>query len=1039
MLAKVTRQRFNVSMAATYTRVAADSNDNFVALGTTGAIATTGGRACLTYHDRIGNALWQKVIASNLELIFAADAKFDKFGNPHVLLNGSEGDQRFALVIKFDPDGKELFRHVHPLDNGVANRMAIDAEGGVIVAGKANASRLMAYKVDSNGGLVWAFARDPASPQSEGFDLTTDPSGDVYIAGQEADSGLRAEITKLSGRSGAELFSLQIGEETGLSSRARRIFLASNGFVYFAGEIARETGTFATDLVLFGRLSTIGTSLSTQTLDLGVGTRAEVKDLFSDGISLFVAGNATGTEDRPFIHKASLNLVSSFTARNDRGRYAGAGFSVARSALFLVTSTVDSVSQVRTRSYRSTDGLVGAERIVGLGTNVSSVGQAVTQDQQGNLIVVGSGGPSPRFILGSFDQTGGETRPFRFKLTPTLSVFWALEQKVPGLIGGDVSGMVTDAEGNAYVAGTLAARLSTGFVFKVSRAGQVLWKATYNQTANSRDTVNDIGIGPDGNLVIVGNTQNLAGTTLVDVAVIKIDSQTGARIWTHVFDGDLSSFDEGNSLALARSGDVLVAGTSRFNLFTPDILTFRLDGATGALEWVRYFDSFSNGTDEGQDVQVAPNGNVVVVGGSDRDAITLAYSSAGKPLWAGIAAGDASDRDFALKSVIGADNSVFSLVHLVNTSATGRELKGFVRYDGTTGFEMSRGFLPSLSSSFLDVEDVALDRDGNPLILAGGNDIVVGKIEATTGTRIFDQRFDIAGSSGERASEIAVDSEGRILVLTSPARGFGGSGGNDISLMRLRPTGDVAKQIFFQNVPGTDHPDRAKKLALGLAGDVWVAGTAIASDGGDDIVLLRFRQNVSPVAASDAYATDEDQTLTVQASAGVLANDRDPNGDALTALLVTAPPAGAGILALDADGSFVFTPKLNFHGTTSFRYRAVDPGGLRSAITTASIVVTAINDAPRAAGDSFSVARGQTLDIAAPGVLANDRDADGDALTAQLVAGSLVGGGQLVFRTDGSLTYAAPAQTGTFTFNYQAQDPSGLKSAKVRVTITITE
>ena len=61
--------------------------------------------------------------------------------------------------------------------------------------------------------------------------------------------------------------------------------------------------------------------------------------------------------------------------------------------------------------------------------------------------------------------------------------------------------------------------------------------------------------------------------------------------------------------------------------------------------------------------------------------------------------------------------------------------------------------------------------------------------------------------------------------------------------------------------------------------------------------------------------------LTV-AAPGVLGNDADPDGNPLTATLVTG--AGHGSLTLNANGSFTYTPAANFNGTDTFTYRASD-------------------------------------------------------------------------------------------------------------------
>ena len=50
-------------------------------------------------------------------------------------------------------------------------------------------------------------------------------------------------------------------------------------------------------------------------------------------------------------------------------------------------------------------------------------------------------------------------------------------------------------------------------------------------------------------------------------------------------------------------------------------------------------------------------------------------------------------------------------------------------------------------------------------------------------------------------------------------------------------------------------------------------------------------RNLPPVSAGDAYAVDEDGVLSV-AAPGVLGNDADPEGQPLTAQLVSGPAHG---------------------------------------------------------------------------------------------------------------------------------------------------
>ena len=84
-------------------------------------------------------------------------------------------------------------------------------------------------------------------------------------------------------------------------------------------------------------------------------------------------------------------------------------------------------------------------------------------------------------------------------------------------------------------------------------------------------------------------------------------------------------------------------------------------------------------------------------------------------------------------------------------------------------------------------------------------------------------------------------------------------------------------------------------------------------------VTVEAGTNRAPVAANDSYDVTKDTPLSV-ASPGVLSNDSDADGDALSAQLVT-PPAH-GVLDLAATGAFTYTPATGFTGGDTFTYVA---------------------------------------------------------------------------------------------------------------------
>src|SRR5439155_1154700 len=154
--------------------------------------------------------------------------------------------------------------------------------------------------------------------------------------------------------------------------------------------------------------------------------------------------------------------------------------------------------------------------------------------------------------------------------------------------------------------------------------------------------------------------------------------------------------------------------------------------------------------------------------------------------------------------------------------------------------------------------------------------------------------------------------------------------------------------------------------------------------------------------------------------------------DSLLAIKVTEPAHGS--VTLLSDGSLSYTPNANFNGSDSFTYKAND-GSANSNVATVSVTVNAVNDAPVAVNDSYSVNQDSTLNIAAPGALATEPDPDGDGISAVKVSDPAHG--TVTVNADGSFSYTPTAgYVGSDNFTYKANDGS-LDSNVATVTITV--
>ena len=216
----------------------------------------------------------------------------------------------------------------------------------------------------------------------------------------------------------------------------------------------------------------------------------------------------------------------------------------------------------------------------------------------------------------------------------------------------------------------------------------------------------------------------------------------------------------------------------------------------------------------------------------------------------------------------------------------------------------------------------------------------------------------------------------------------------------------------------------------------------LASDGRDNSTAARVVLSVdsagnrAPIASSDNYSVEQESTLTVDAALGVLANDTDADaGDILSVTLEV--DTDDGVLDLNLDGSFSYTPDNGFIGTDSFVYTASD-GTTSSAPTTVEISVTEEpNVAPTAVSDRYSLSESAVFAVDVDdGVLANDFDSDADdVLTALLV--NDVDNGSLVLNADGSFTYTPDnGFAGVDSFSYQAND-GRVNSSVVLVTLDV--
>ncbi|MBN9671337.1 Ig-like domain-containing protein [Roseibium aggregatum] len=226
---------------------------------------------------------------------------------------------------------------------------------------------------------------------------------------------------------------------------------------------------------------------------------------------------------------------------------------------------------------------------------------------------------------------------------------------------------------------------------------------------------------------------------------------------------------------------------------------------------------------------------------------------------------------------------------------------------------------------------------------------------------------------------------------------------------------------------------------------------------------LTIPPNESPVAVGDTGTVGEDVVLT---GLDVLANDSDPENDALTIVAIDGNSIATGgsvqlasgaIVTLNADGTLDYDQNGAFDllavgetGTETFSYSVSDGYATGTADVTLSIDGAYDNYAPVAANDGYNVLESGTL---AGNVFDNDSDPENDALTLDMVNGSQAGvgsqialasGALLTVNADGTFDYdpngaffqLETGETGSDSFTYRISDGQGnYDTATVNVTV----
>jgi len=276
------------------------------------------------------------------------------------------------------------------------------------------------------------------------------------------------------------------------------------------------------------------------------------------------------------------------------------------------------------------------------------------------------------------------------RLDSSGDVIW---QKAYGGSNWDYATSVTVADNGDIIAVGYTYSFGTGesdfisksdlWVLRLDSNGNIKWQKAYG--GSDYDGAYAVATAKNGDIIVAGWTESF-GAGGRDAWVLRLDSEGNVK-WQKSYGG--SGWDEAYSVAIAKNGDIVVAGvTTSFGAGGDDVWVLRLD-AKGNVKWQKTYGKGQK--DEAYAVTIAPNGDIIVAGDTwsfgtgNGDAWVLRLDSNGNIKWQKAYGG--SYRDYAASIAVAEGGDVIVAGNYLLRLSSDGELK-WAKYIGGRAIEI---------------------------------------------------------------------------------------------------------------------------------------------------------------------------------------------------------------------------------------------------------------------------------------------------------------------------------------------------------------
>ncbi len=301
------------------------------------------------------------------------------------------------------------------------------------------------------------------------------------------------------------------------------------------------------------------------------------------------------------------------------------------------------------------------------------------------------------------------------------------------------------------------------------------------------------------------------------------------------------------------AGNTYIIAYSKGTTTNYDFLTLKYNAAGDLLWSKRYNNDNFNGVDDPDDIAVDANGNVYVIGTSNRtvsksDVVLIKYSPNGTQLWVRrsnlfghIAGEDADARAIAISQ--GGNVYISYDFEVLNYQGLDYEGAHIVKYNSAGDSLLLVGILQQQNGvNSVGVADIAVDNNENIISCYNyNNDIAMVKYN-TQGANVWVKYYD--GDSTDIGIELKIGPDGHMVCI---GRSFKINQGFDyITLKFGRDDGSLLWEKRYNN-PQASMSDLPYTFAIDDNGNIIVTGFSMSTGDDNDILTLKYSASGSLV------------------------------------------------------------------------------------------------------------------------------------------------------------------------------------------------